>query len=65
MHAGAGEKSKNQDITVAQEKLPTGASCTKLKGIARQAKNRTLLANGRFARPACGVRRGLRFLSLV
>jgi hypothetical protein len=35
MHAGAGEKSKNQDITVAQEKLPTGASCTKLKGIAR------------------------------
>jgi hypothetical protein len=28
-------------------------------------KNRTQLANERFARPACRVRRGLGFLSLV
>jgi hypothetical protein len=65
MHARAGEKCKNQDITRAALENSMRNEIKKLKGICRKEKCRTRLANKRFARPSFRVRRGLGFLRLV
>jgi hypothetical protein len=58
MHAGAGEKCKKKDITVAESRKFQQDELNQDQSVGKERKNRTRLANEHIARPACGVRRG-------
>src|SRR5258708_15258987 len=65
MHSRAGEKCKIQDITRAELENSMRKEIKESQRVCEKIRNRTPLANKRFARPSFRVRRGVRFLLLV